>query len=161
MIAAFIMEHIVERLRSLDDLELRTELSKHGEKTGPITPTTRRVIEKRLAKRIFAMEHPGYDVDEDCATAKRESPTNTSDIKLDAFELQSTESCQGGSPGDQRQISAGNQTQPACFYVVSSVPSNEKETGEGEIRLIFLNGITNYNQIFCDLLFFVWFCFSF
>lgn len=52
------MEDILERLESLDNVQLRTELLKQGEKVGPVTPTTRKLFLSKLAKKLFLIQHP-------------------------------------------------------------------------------------------------------
>lgn len=58
------MEELLHRVENLDNVQLRTELLKHGDKVGPVTPSTRKVFVSRLAKKLFAIEHPGLEAAE-------------------------------------------------------------------------------------------------
>lgn len=51
------MEDIPDRLNILDNVQLRAELLKHGEKVGPVTPTTRSLFLSKLAQKVYAAEH--------------------------------------------------------------------------------------------------------
>ena len=47
------MEDILENVKSLDNGQLREKFQELGIKVGPITPTTKTLFQKRLAKAIF------------------------------------------------------------------------------------------------------------
>ena len=47
------MEEIIERLKGLTDPDLRSEGVKVGVKIGPINATTRKLLVKRVAKKLF------------------------------------------------------------------------------------------------------------
>ncbi|KAK7457272.1 hypothetical protein BaRGS_00039269, partial [Batillaria attramentaria] len=71
------MEEILDRVETLDNVQLRAELLKHGERVGPVTASTRKVFVSRLAKKLYAVDHPG------CHAKKAAILVGTEDIGQD------------------------------------------------------------------------------
>ncbi|XP_076446856.1 uncharacterized protein LOC143284097 [Babylonia areolata] len=75
------MENILDKLSSLDNVQLRAELLKLGERVGPVTPTTRPVFLSRLAHKLHRAQCPEGEEDQNsqCPDRKgdRSSTTDT------------------------------------------------------------------------------------
>lgn len=52
------MDDILNEVKELSVADLRTKLIEVGEKVGPITATTQNLFQKRLAKRLYQIQHP-------------------------------------------------------------------------------------------------------
>ncbi|XP_050415412.2 ankyrin repeat and LEM domain-containing protein 2 [Patella vulgata] len=122
------MEDILQRVKQWTDPELRENFEKYGEKVGPLTATTRQLFQKRLAKKIFLVEHPGET--ESSATESSDSSQNSTKTVLKNEEPQN------------KAISVQNAT-PSMFYAVC-LPK-EEELYEGD--LVFVDKMAALNLV--------------
>ncbi|XP_052077850.1 uncharacterized protein LOC127715730 [Mytilus californianus] len=58
------MDDILNEVKELSVADLRSKLLEVGEKVGPITATTQNLFQKRLAKRLYQIQHPELSTSE-------------------------------------------------------------------------------------------------
>ncbi|CAC5402979.1 ANKLE2 [Mytilus coruscus] len=58
------MDDILNEVKKLSVADLRSKLLEVGEKVGPITATTQNLFQKRLAKRLYQIQHPELSTSE-------------------------------------------------------------------------------------------------
>ena len=84
------MDEIIERLKGLTDPELRNEGVKVGVKIGPINATTRKLLVKRVAKKLFESEGGNIEetVEENIPKEITHEKKNESDGKFYAVRIE-------------------------------------------------------------------------
>ncbi|XP_070198136.1 ankyrin repeat and LEM domain-containing protein 2-like isoform X2 [Littorina saxatilis] len=131
------MDDITNRLQSLSNVQLRTELLKHGEKVGPVTPTTRKLFLSKLAKKIFTVEHP------DAVTGIEDSVGDGKETEAGPVNARS-----GGGDGETGAVltptttksaldRSGEREEPSAYYVVilAESPATTPNIGTAEHRV--------------------------
>ena len=73
------MDEIFETVKLLDTAQLRSKLLEIGIKVGPITPTTKSLFQKRLAKAIFEEKTGNVSASVDTADVDNASVESCSD----------------------------------------------------------------------------------
>lgn len=126
------MEDILNQLEKLDNVQLRAELLKHGEKVGPVTHTTRTLFLSKLASKRYAAEHPedSTELENIAATAsasqlgtKRGAEANTVTVISSGLEPGVSATVTGAqiSTPTGRKVTSGNsgdKEEPCAYYVV-------------------------------------------
>ncbi|KAL8583378.1 hypothetical protein ACOMHN_035360 [Nucella lapillus] len=110
------MEEIRSKLKSLDNVQLRAELLKQGEKVGPVTPSTREVFLSRLAKKLY-VEHPSSET--------QETPGSETELSVDKEGVKASDSVAdakepGGlsTPTGRKGMKNGMERDACVYYVV-------------------------------------------
>lgn len=71
------MDDILDEVKKLSVKDLRSKLIEVGEKVGPITGTTQNLFQKRLAKRLYQIQHPDLSTEEAKENDKVNNNTET------------------------------------------------------------------------------------
>lgn len=159
------MEDILNQLEKLDNVQLRAELLKHGEKVGPVTPTTRTLFLSKLASKRYAAEHPEDSTGNIAATAsqfgtERGAEANTVTGISSGLEpgVPATVTLTGAqiSTPTGRKVTSGNsgdKEEPCVYYVVilanSPTASSNASTISGKNKILVSLGIFLFS--FCNV----------
>ncbi|XP_019638769.1 PREDICTED: LOW QUALITY PROTEIN: ankyrin repeat and LEM domain-containing protein 2-like [Branchiostoma belcheri] len=130
------MEAILEELHKLTIPELRQKIKDEGQPMGPITATTRKLFERRLAQALYSKnnpEPPGEDTpdfSEDTGSRSASTETDSSDVTLSQPAV-SGSNADGSTNNSDRGTEEGSQAQveeeeggETMYYAVSLPPSD-------------------------------------
>ena len=138
-------------IRKLSDGDLRAKLKSLGQNVGPLTGTTRRLFEKRLARLLC----PVKESDEDVTTFKQDKPDSEGDQakkNISSTNEGASSVCSSASDpslkGDGKEKEGVSQTSEATvFYAVCLPPgTSPPQPGTNKKSLIF---IFTYSCIWC------------
>lgn len=161
------MEDILSRLNRLDNVQLRTELLKHGEKVGPVTDTTRSLFLSKLAAKLYVVEHPESGTENaaasQCGTEPKGAEANVArgiSAELEPGVLTAvTAELMSTPPG--RKVTLGNsgdKEEPCAHYVViladSATASSNAGSVPGKVKVSLGTPLVVFCYIFrlCKLL---------
>ncbi|KAI8501412.1 mitotic nuclear envelope reassembly [Branchiostoma belcheri] len=124
------MEVILEELHKLTIPELRQKIKDEGQPMGPITATTRKLFERRLAQALYSKNNPG----EDTPNCSQEAESSSASTETDSTNVTLSQPAVSGNSADGRSdrgTEEGSQAQveeeedgETMYYAVSLPPSD-------------------------------------
>lgn len=117
------MEEILVQVKTLSGEEIRAKLIELGEKVGPITPATKSLFEKKLARKLFSIQHPDGDADGDAGsleTINSYCPDQTKSVSKD------------DNTSSSQPVKNQEDETPSVFYGVCLPGDIKKDDVEGD-----------------------------
>lgn len=109
---------MLKQLEDLDNVQLRSELVRHGEKVGPVTPTTRALLLRKLANKLCATQHPLVDTTTEKSSKETASKSNDHEFGDSKVAVDQTASLDGTPTGKKGGLDGVDKEESCTYYVV-------------------------------------------